>query len=420
MSSTFKFIHAADIHLDSPLQKLERYEGVPADEVRGATRRALDNLVDLAVAEEVDFVLLAGDLYDGDWKDYNTGLFLNSRMVRLQEAGIRVLLIKGNHDAANTMTKNLRLPENVHGFSEKRPETVILEEFGVAVHGQSFASRAETENLAAAYPEPEPGMFNIGLLHSSVTGREGHENYAPCSLETLTSKGYDYWALGHAHRREVLSPEPYVAYSGNIQGRHARETGPKGCLLVTVDDGVMGEPEFRELDTVRWEQVVVDVTGSESGDRAVELLGAGLSDMVEACGDRPVVVRIVLTGQCAADVELHGDERKWENEIRTRAQEVGRGRIWVEKVVLETRLPDRGGRIGEGPMMEIMALLDELEGDDEAMAGLCAELDGFWAKVPAELRQDKEPLAPENTARIRGLLQGVRPLLLDRFEGGEA
>ena len=418
MSSTFKFIHAADIHLDSPLQKLERYEGVPADEVRGATRRALDNLVDLAVAEEVDFVLLAGDLYDGDWKDYNTGLFLHSRMVRLQEAGIRALLIKGNHDAANTMTKNLRLPENVHSFSEKRPETVILEELGVAVHGQSFASRAETENLAASYPDPVPGMFNIGLLHSSVTGREGHENYAPCSLDTLTLKGYDYWALGHAHTREVLSSEPYVTYAGNIQGRHARETGPKGCLLVTVDDGVMPEPEFRELDTIRWELVEVDVTGSESADRVVELVGFGLTDLSDA-GDRPVVVRIRVTGACPADVELHGNARRWENEIRARAQEVGRGRIWVEKVLLETRLPHRDTGVGEGPLQEIMGLLDELEGDDEAFAELCAELDGFWAKVPVELRQDKDPLAPGNVQRVRGLLRGVRPLLMDRFEGGE-
>ncbi|HKK34336.1 MAG TPA: DNA repair exonuclease [Desulfomicrobiaceae bacterium] len=416
----FKFIHAADLHLDSPLQKLERYEGVPVDEVRGATRHALENLVDLALAEEVALVILAGDLYDGDWKDYNTGLFLNAQMVRLQEGGVRVLLIRGNHDAANTMTKSLRLPENVRSFSEKRPETEILEDLGVAVHGQSFASRAETDNLAAGYPDPVPGMFNIGMLHSSVTGREGHENYAPCSLETLTLKGYDYWALGHAHTREILSRTPFVAYSGNIQGRHARETGPRGCWLVTVDDGIMQEPEFRELDTVRWELVSVDLTGARTGSEAVDRAVPELGAAVERGEERPVIVRIEMGGGCPADVELRSDIRKWENELRSRAQEIGRGRIWVEKVVLNTRAPDHGERLGEGPLQEIMALLDELEADDETFAGLCAELEGFWAKVPPELRRGRDSLAPGNPDRIRDLLGRVRPLLLDRFERGEA
>ena len=223
-----KFIHAADIHLDSPLRGLERYEGAPVDEIRQATRRALENLVSLAVESEVDFVLLVGDLYDGDWRDHNTGLFFAKQMSEFRKAGIKVFLIAGNHDAQNVMTKSLRLPDNVHQLNTSKPETVRLEELGVAIHGQGFRTKAVTKNLAMDYPAAIPHVFNIGLLHTSVTGREGHDNYAPCTPTNLVDLNYDYWALGHVHTRECLSEDPPIHFPGNVQGRHIREAGPKG------------------------------------------------------------------------------------------------------------------------------------------------------------------------------------------------
>ena len=200
-----KFLHAADVHLDSPLRGLERYDEAPAAEIRGATRRAFENLVELAITEAVGFVLLAGDLYDADWKDYNTGLFFARQMARLQEAGIQVLVIAGNHDAASQITRALRPPPNVHLFSTRAPETVVLDRLGVAVHGQGFATRAVTDDLTRAYPPARSDLFNIGLLHTSLDGRPGHEPYAPCTLEGLRSRGYQYWALGHVHQQEVVS-----------------------------------------------------------------------------------------------------------------------------------------------------------------------------------------------------------------------
>lgn len=182
-----KFIHAADIHLDSPLVGLQFYEGAPVEEVRGATRRALENLVELAAAEKVDFVLLAGDLYDGDWKDYNTGLFLSHQMSRLREEGIRVFIISGNHDAASQITKHLRMPDNVKTLSVRHPETDRIEKLGLAIHGQGYAVRAVTDDLAGGYPLASPHHFNIGLLHTSLDGREGHESYAPTTSRGATS-----------------------------------------------------------------------------------------------------------------------------------------------------------------------------------------------------------------------------------------
>lgn len=157
----FRFIHAADIHLDSPLRGLELPEDAPLDQIRGAARKAFDNLVDLAIQEEIAFVLIAGDLYDGDWRDFNTGLFFNQRMSRLKEEGIKVFIVSGNHDAASQITKSLRLPENVHLFSTRKPETQILEEIDVAIHGQSFASRSVTDDLSSQYPWP---TANISIL----------------------------------------------------------------------------------------------------------------------------------------------------------------------------------------------------------------------------------------------------------------
>lgn len=215
---TFKFIHSADIHLDSPLRGLERYEGAPIEYARKASRAAFVNLVNLCLQEEVDFVLIVGDLYDGDWRDYNTGLFFTWQVSRLNDAGIKVVFVRGNHDAASQITKSLRMPENVIELSTERPETIIFDELGVAIHGQGFATRNVTEDLTLKYPQPIREFFNIGLLHTSVDGRQGHDPYAPCNLKDLIAKGYDYWALGHVHTREILHDKgPWVVFPGNVQ-----------------------------------------------------------------------------------------------------------------------------------------------------------------------------------------------------------
>ena len=231
-----RFIHAADLHIDSPLRGLSRYPGPPLERLRGATRRALERLVDLALAEQVDFVLLAGDLYDRDWPDFHTGLFVRSQMVRLGQAGIRVFIVQGNHDAHGVITRQVSWPDNVKLFSSRSAETVHWAEIGVAIHGRSFPDRAVPEDLVPDYPPAVPGCFNIGLLHTSLTGMEGHDTYAPTSVAVLQTKGYDYWALGHVHQRQVVSQQPRVVYPGNMQGRHARETGAKGCELVKLLD----------------------------------------------------------------------------------------------------------------------------------------------------------------------------------------
>lgn len=411
----FKFLHAADIHLDSPLLGLNRYDGAPVGEFRVATRRALENLVALAVEERVAFVLIVGDLYDGDWPDYNTGLFFSAQMARLRDAGIAAYLIRGNHDAANRMTKDLRPLDNVRLLSTARPETVTLDDVGVALHGQGYPTRAVTDNLVPAYPKRVPGLFNIGLLHTGVDGREGHEPYAPCTLDDLRGQEYDYWALGHIHKREVLRPGgPFVAFPGNVQGRNVREAGPKGCLLVTVDDARNVTAEPRWLDVLRWEVCRVDASGARDGDELLARFRDRLGRFLPGLDDRLLALRVEFQGGCAAHAALAADWACWANEVRQAATEAGSGRVWVEKVVPRTAAPPAPlDPSDDDPRGELSLVLDELGGDDALLKSwFDRELDELRKKGPWLLEDLDTP------GRLRGLLDQVGPLLQGRLEVG--
>ncbi|HVV18891.1 MAG TPA: DNA repair exonuclease, partial [Pseudonocardiaceae bacterium] len=255
-----RLVHAADIHLDSPLRGLTRLaDDDVADQVRQASRRALENLVRLTVEERADALVLAGDIYDGDWPDYATGRFFAQQMGFLHDHGIPVFMAAGNHDAESEISRALTLPPNVTVLSTDAPQTV--ERDGFAVHGQGFPTRAVTENLVLAYPRRVPGLVNIGVLHTAVTGAEGHATYAPCSPDDLARTEYDYFALGHVHEHRVVNDGPRVAaFSGNLQGRHPRETGPKGALVVDVEPDEPAVLRHMPLDVARWADVDVDAT----------------------------------------------------------------------------------------------------------------------------------------------------------------
>ena len=410
----FKFIHTADIHLDSPLHKLDNYEGAPIDEIRQATRRAFNNLVQTAIDEEVSFILIAGDLYDGDWKDYNTGLYLVSQTSRLREAGIPVYMIAGNHDAASKITKTLRLPENVHLFPSNKSATYTIDSLNVAIHGQSFATPAVKKDLSLLYPAPLPGYFNTGILHTCASGREGHEPYAPCTVNGLRSKEYDYWALGHVHQYEVLSDDPWIVFSGNIQGRHVRETGPKGCVLVTVDDRGRPEIEFKPLDVVRWEILTVDSNGAESGYTVIDRFCKGLETLLEENEGRPLVVRVVIQGETSAHSELLANIDRWGNEIRAAALDTGGHRVWIEKIKFHTRLPtsEKDIQTRDGAMGELVTLFDEFADRPDLLHELSDELMDLEKKIPKELKQGPDGIRFDDIDWLKSLLAHVRPMLI--------
>jgi DNA repair exonuclease SbcCD nuclease subunit len=414
----FKFLHAADIHLDSPLRGLERYEGAPVEALRQATRQALSKMVGLAIEERVAFVLMAGDLYDGDWKDYNTGLFLVREMARLAEANIPVYLIAGNHDAANRMTRSLRLPANVRQLSTEEPETVRLESLGVALHGQGFATQAVTDDLASKYPKADAGCFNIGMLHTCGEGHEGHDRYAPCTLDTLRGKGYHYWALGHVHKRLVLHEEPLIVFPGNIQGRHIRETGSKGCTLVSVDSRLKPTAQHVPLDVLRWEMCEVNASEAEDGYGVVDRFAARLGDILKEADGRQLALRVVVRGASPAHARIAAEPLRWTKEIRAKAIEDGRGQVWVEKVKLETTPPRDYRPTPNGPLGELLAYLRELESDGTKLEGALGELADLRRKLPSELQGD-DRLALDTPGGVRTLLEQVRQMLVCRLVEGE-
>ncbi len=335
-----KIVHAADLHLDSPMRGLEQYTGAPVDELRGATRKALENLVRLCIDEQAGLLLIAGDLYDGDWDDYKTGLFFAKQMSRLREADVEVVWVRGNHDAESAIRKSqrLRLPDNVHELSPKKPATLRFEQLGVAVHGQGFADRRCEDDLAAGYPPRESGVVNIGLLHTSLTGREGHAEYAPTRVEVLAGKGYEYWALGHVHQQEIVAQDPWIVYPGNLQGRHARETGPKGAVVFSVEDGrIVGAPAHRALDVARWAVCEIDAGEASSGDHVVELACAALRREIDAADGRTLAARLIVRGATPAHAALRRDPEHWITNLRAAANEIGGEGAWLEKIKFDTR-----------------------------------------------------------------------------------
>jgi DNA repair exonuclease SbcCD nuclease subunit len=417
----FRFLHAADIHLDSPLKGLEVYEDAPVDEIRGATRRAFDNLIDLAVEEEVGFVLLAGDLYDGDWKDYNTGLFFVDRMGRLRKANIPVFIVSGNHDAASQINKALPLPENVTLFPTRKPTTVLLENLGVAIHGQGYSSRAVLDNIAAGYPQRDPHYFNIGLLHTALNGRPGHEPYAPCSPDDLRSKGYDYWALGHIHQREVVSRDPWIVFPGNIQGRHVQETGTKGATLVTLEEGQVTQVEHRELDVLRWALCQVNLSECETTGAVSEQVRLAMEREQNRADGRTLAVRLVLEGQCPVHARLFDRSVQLTEEFRGLA--AGLGDVWLEKVLFRThRKTSLEAILGEDtPLTGLLEAVENLELGKGRILELVPEIETLRSRLPSEFLEGEDLFSPGEPELLDEIREEIKELLVAKLvrHGGE-
>lgn len=408
-----KFIHAADIHLDSPLRGLSRYEGAPVELMQNATRRAFVNMIDLACKEAVDFILLAGDLYDGDWKDYNTGLFFNQQMSRLREANIPVFMVLGNHDASNTITRQLRLPDNVIEFSDQEAETKYLEDLGVAIHGQSFVTKAITDDLSANYPDAIADYFNIGVLHTALNGRNGHDNYAPCTIPGLLSHGYDYWALGHVHQREIIHEKPWIVFSGNLQGRHVRETGAKGCSLVTVEDG-QTKVNHVSVDVLRWQVCKLNASEITVADDLLDKAHSAVTKALQGAEGRPLALRFVIAGASPIHNQLYSNSEQWLNEIRATATDAGLGKVWIEKINLQTT---KQSKSSQGALGEIGNFLNNLPEESEILQAISTEFKSLKNALPLEARSNyAETIDPDNPDTIcRFLNNGVEELLMARL-----
>ncbi len=389
-----RILHAADLHIDSPLGGLTAYEGAPAEQIRGATRRAAENLIQVALDYEVSLVLLAGDIFDGDWPDYSTGLFWNEQLDRLREVDIPVVSVAGNHDAHSQISRHLRLPPNVTQLSTSKPQTVTFADLETEVIGQGYATRDVSVDLTEGYPDGDPNLFSIGLLHTSLNGRPGHANYAPSSVKALLAKGYQYWALGHVHTREVVHEDPWIVFPGNTQGRHARETGPKGVTLITVESRAVATVEHIVVDDVRWDTCAIDATKCASADDVRLAVAERLAEIATEADGRLAAVRVEIAGPSPAHADLWTDIPRFEADIRSLGNAVGR--LWVEKVkVVTTRPVDLSAARDDDAVGALARRIEELQNNPEALEAYEDSFADLTKKLSADARMpDGSPVDP--------------------------
>jgi DNA repair exonuclease SbcCD nuclease subunit len=353
----FRFIHTADIHLDSPLRSLSLRNPDLAALIGDSTRQALVAIVDLCMAEQVDALIIAGDLYDGDQTSMKTARFLAGQMARLHQAGIAVYKIRGNHDALSRITQEPILPPSVKVFGG-RAEAVESRHgsVDVVIHGLSFSKPQAPESLLPKYKAPEADAVNIGIMHTSLAGSAAHDPYAPCSVAELQAHGFDYWALGHIHQRSQHDGERTVVMPGMPQGRDINEAGEKTVSLVTVGDDRSVTVEERLTSIAQFERIEVDLGAARDWREAVDAIERGVARVRERTRSGHLVGRLTLKGATPLAWRLRRDRDLLLAEIEQRVE--GLGQTWIEKIELATQVPSElAGIVTADPVIELGELM---------------------------------------------------------------
>ncbi len=390
-----RFIHAADLHLDSPFRGIrsEAPDHV-ADTLRRATFDAYENIIALCLQEQVDALLVAGDIYDGADRSLRAQLRFVAGLNRLDGAGIRSFVCHGNHDPLDGWEARLSLPPGCVRFGPEVTDEPVFPDAPerATVYGVSYPTREVRQNLSPLFAQASAGSgFGIGLLHANVGGDPNHDSYAPCSIADLAETGLDYWALGHVHTRQVLRQErPTVVYSGNPQGRHPLETGARGVYLVEVDDYGAVSLDFRPVDVVRWETLEVDIGGLATEQELLDAVDSAAASCADAAAGRSVVFRLALTGRGPLHRWLRSggtlDElRERVNEQYAPSTSSGQSWLWCERIQADTASPvDREqAALREDFAGDLARLSGELRDDPVALGELRNALRTLYANSNA-------------------------------------
>lgn len=395
--SAFRFVHAADIHLDSPLRSLALRNPELAELIGSASRQVFVRIVDLCLEERVDALLLAGDLYDGDQTSMKTARFLSEQLRRLHAAGIRVLVIRGNHDALSKITKELVLPDSVTVFGGRADAVEMSRDRGaqpIWVHGISFAKPQAPESLLGKYKPPIMGAINIGLMHTSLDGAVGHDVYAPCSTAHLAGSGFRYWALGHVHKRSATEGPCAIVMPGIPQGRDVGESGPKSVTLVSIlDDGSMSLEE-RVVSMAQFERVAVDASGLVAWRELAIRIENALGEAADRAQSDHLVARVSVVGATPLAWTIRRDADLLHAEAESRAGAIGK--VWIETLETDCRKPAMVAPVDNADPIEVLrrTMSDEVVGSEAFRAQAQIIVDGLLDQLPADCRR---VLAPDET-----------------------
>ena len=412
-----RFLHLADLHLDAAFQSRSR---AVREKLRKAARAAFSSAAEEALARHADAVLIAGDLFDGERISVQTERFLVETLSRLVAGGVQVVYATGNHDPGGTSgaVQRLAWPDQVTVVDSPDPVRVEILRNGDPVGYVTAAGHAEarvTEDLSRRFPAPMGPLPEVALLHTQVRGargEDGHERYAPSELSELSRAGFDYWALGHVHARQVLSEVPAIHYPGNTQGRNPRETGPKGGLFVELSRGQSTRPEFLQLGPIRWEKLLL--TNLE-GESALTGLARRIENAWEEARATDAGIdqtQWILQVELSGPSELHRD---WTDpgvleelaEALTPSLGLLDLEIRTERLTPAVRVQDHAHR--EDVLGEALRLVSELSAADGPPP---SELLGLNVKDLIGLGLEDRPYLDDY---LRQLLTGGEAALLDAF-----
>jgi exonuclease SbcD len=416
--SKVKFIHTADLHLDTPFKGLATWNNALAARLKNATVKSFQKVVDLCLSEHVDFLLIAGDSFDSETSSLAAQLKFVSELQRLADNHIAVYIVCGNHDPVSSWLDTLRLPPNVHRFSAKQVQIVTHKKNNkplADIHGISFHHKAVTENLALKFnPSEHPAAFSIALLHATIGPCGPHENYAPFKLPDVLGKPYDYWALGHLHQQRIVHEAyPAIVYPGNPQGRDFGESGIKGCYLVEIEAGYQPRLSFIPTQQIRFEEITIDLTGEDKLNALLDQFDAGIKQISSYDQQTSYIVRIILKGRSALHTQLHTPAETEQLREHLNEGQLNRDHfIWIDQIQTQT-FPDidleQVSKRSDFPA-EIIKTIDNLAADPQQVQALIHAVDSALN----QLRVKREITAVTDT-ECKELLEKAKWMLIDQL-----
>lgn len=422
-NKSFTFVHAADLHLDSPFKGLREADPSVVDALRSATFDAYAALIDLCLEQEAAFLLIAGDVYDAEERSLRAQLRFRDGLARLAERKIPAFVVHGNHDHYGSTSSAISWPDNVHIFDHRAVESAVVKgsdgnEPIAVICGISHGRRNETQNLARRFEPPDEVCFRIAMLHCNVGSGTGHEPYAPCDLSDLTGAGFDYWALGHVHEKAILSTAPYCVYPGNIQGRHFRETGERGCFLVTVEGREVVEVEFRPLDPVRWLEGSLRIDGLTTMDGLDRAIVDAVQGLLSKGDGRALMCRLSIEGRGSLYRELR--RPGYATDLLERAREPFQGDrpfVWIDELMVDCRPEtDISRRREAGDLLaEVLSISEEVR----QSPGKREDLTRAALSDLVESRQFRKLFGGFSEEEIAGMIAEAELICLDKLETQE-